>query len=158
VELESVDRSVALHPVGYEFPGADPSGKGWNWDANWLQVRGEVRDGDLAWRFEDACMTTSEARELAAWLRSVASGGIGSHSRPDGSIRFIEPNVAFRLEARTSASVTITVSFAHASSPPGADDEIRLGAGHMVELTLTPEAVQQAADEWERELTPFPLR
>jgi hypothetical protein len=136
-----------------------PTGSDWDWDANWLQVAGDVRDGDLAWQFEDPCMTTREARELADWLRRISLGQIEPDGQSGGGVLgFLEPNVHFELRARTATEATVVAFFSQESSPPGSGEDIRYGDGHEVVLVVSPEAAREAADDWERELAPFPER
>ncbi len=159
MRLESGGRAVQLRPVRYQFPDRAPGGGRYDWDANWLQVRGDVIDGDLAWHFEDPCLTTREARELHGWLQRVVDGDVSAGDRAgDGRIWFTEPNVHFALTERTGDSVTIVVSFAQESSPPGATEEIRYGDGHGVALRVSTADLRRAAEAWERELHPFPER
>src|SRR4051794_40035445 len=68
--------AVEIDVVGYQFPGARASETGFDWDANWLRVRGRVSDGERRWSFDDPCLVTSEAAELTSWLRGVVSGEI----------------------------------------------------------------------------------
>jgi len=69
VLLASLDgASVELRPTRYQFP-AEPPEPG-DWDANWLEVHGRVRTtAGVTWTFDDPCLTTWEAEELATWLR-----------------------------------------------------------------------------------------
>jgi hypothetical protein len=75
VRLASIDGSfLDLRIVGYQFPGTVGDGSGRGWDANWLVIRGEVNDGGRISAFQDPCLTTWEARQVAEWLRGVATG------------------------------------------------------------------------------------
>lgn len=130
-----------------------------DWDANWLQIEGSVRDGDLVWSFADPCMTTWEAFRLLEWLRRVARGEIEADGQSGGGVlSFTEPNVHFELHARSDTHATVVAYFSHESAPPEAEGEFRYGAGYEVHLTLTNDEFDQASDEWERELAAFPRR
>jgi len=53
VRLESEGRSVQLRPTRYQFLDRGAESGRFYWDANWLQIRGDVVDGEVAWKFED---------------------------------------------------------------------------------------------------------
>ena len=145
--------------MGYEFPDRIAPDDERDWDANWLQISGVVRDGDLNWSFEEPCLTTDEARQLLEWLRRVAAGDIGAHRGSDSAVLgFTEPNLQFALRERTAHAALVVVSFAQESSPPGSADDLRYGEGHGVPLRVSAAALRRAAEEWERELEPFPKR
>ncbi|HET8582399.1 MAG TPA: hypothetical protein VFL65_04050 [Jatrophihabitans sp.] len=145
--------------MSYQFPDQSAEGGGDDWDANWLQISGDVVDGELAWHFEDPCLTTREARELLGWLRRVAAGDLSTDDQTgDGRMWFTEPNVHFAVRDRDGDTATVVVSFAQESPPPGAADEMRYGDGHGILLHLSALDIKRAADAWERELKPFPER
>ena len=87
--------SVVLWPTGYQFAsGAAPRG---DWDANWLQMRGEVRTatGD-SWSFHVPCLTTWDAPHLLVWLRAARQGRVAPTNAPaedsGGLLAFTEPS------------------------------------------------------------------
>src|SRR5688572_23323448 len=93
--------SVALRPVGYQFPVA----RGDPYDDHWLVISGAVTTPEATWSFTDPCLLTDEAREVAAWLRAVAAGTVavtgpdpGGGFSPDTC--FVEPVLAFSLADR----------------------------------------------------------
>jgi hypothetical protein len=53
-------------PTASQLPNADAEDLLRDWDANWLQVSGSITlaDGRI-WAFEDPCLATWQARELA---------------------------------------------------------------------------------------------
>lgn len=159
MRLESGRQAIELRPTRYEFPDRIATDEDWDWDANWLQLSGDVRDGDAAWSFEEPCLTTREARDLLDWLRRAAAGDIEADGGPGSAVlRFTEPNVRFALRERSGDLAIVVVSFAQESSPPGSGEDIRYGEGHGVPLQVSAAALWRAADEWERELAAFPER
>jgi hypothetical protein len=98
--------TIELSIVGYEFPDG---GTGWH-DWNWLNVEVHVRSGPAAWSGgPDACLLTTEARELAAWLRAVASG-----AEREPGVDFLEPELAFAVVRRLASGeveVRITLGY-----------------------------------------------
>lgn len=154
MRLESEGRFVQLRPTRYQFPDCGAESGRFDWDANWLQIRGDVVDGEVAWHFEDPCLTTREAGELLDWLRRVAD----SRASSDEQLWFTEPNLHFAVRDRAGDVATVVVSFAQESSPPGAAEDVRHGDGHDVALRVSASDIRRAAEEWERELEPFPER
>src|SRR5215475_14419190 len=129
MQLKSSDgASVELRIAGYEFPdypapalGSPVPGAG-DWDANWLQVAGNVTLADgRTWAFEDPCLTTWEARGLGEWLREVSAGterpfrGI---REPQGWLVFTEPNLSLTLQERTVGRVRMRIEFTGETKPP----------------------------------------
>ncbi|WP_439099018.1 WapI family immunity protein [Cryobacterium aureum] len=72
--------SVTLEPARYEFP--NPAGD--KWDDNWLIISGDVSARDTEWQFTVPCLTTFEANQISAWLRSVADGSRKRRGRRRG--------------------------------------------------------------------------
>lgn len=150
---------MELTVVGYQFANLVSRPGEFDWDANWLRIWGEVRDGSRAWTFLDPCLTTGEAERLASWLRGLGDLGraAGEASDPDDRwLEFTEPNLAFALRSSSPDAVVLDVRFDLESRPRAiADDE---GRGHVVRLTVSQSDVARAADGWERELARFPMR
>ena len=95
MKLVSVDgATVDLRPLHYQFPGTAAAGQ-YDWDANWLVVRGGVRLPDgRTWSFSDPCLTTWEARSLGDWLRGVVAGEEIFHEASDRVLSKIGRDVA----------------------------------------------------------------
>lgn len=147
---------VTLEPVRYEF--ANPAGD--EWDDNWLVISGDVSAPDAAWRFTVPCLTTFEAKQISAWLRSVASGDIPVSIIGDAgvvpSLEFTEPNLAFSVDRYQDASTLVRVHFALESKPVGqrSDDQDEF----WVEVAVTAADLDSAADEWDEALSVLPDR
>lgn len=151
--------SLTIRIDGYQYPAVTGSGNR-DYDANWLMVAGDVVDGDVAWSFRDPCLLTWDARELAAWLRSVADGSrrpepIDPHGNGGGLLVFTEPNLAFNLHDRTPDGAVIRVYLSLEALPPGAETKI---FEYFVELPMTDDRVAAGLAEWEAELRQFPVR
>lgn len=146
-------RSIELRPVGYQFPDYPNAGGEWDWDANWLMIRGEVQDGDVTWHFVDPCLTTRDAREVLEWMMAVADG-----RPPSRHLAFLEPNLQFEVMSWTEREIALAVFFAQESSPPGSVGETRFGEGHRVPIWLDPDSLRRAADQWRDEIAAYPER
>ena len=156
--------SVELRPVGYQFPGNAGDGRGRDWDANWLLVRGDIRTADgLSWTFVDPCLTTWEARALVLWLRGVVSGETVptpfDGSKDERLLVFTEPNVALSLEERTDDSAVIRVHLSLEARPPwlrgNAEPDI---FEYFVAVGVSLDDASAAADDWDQGLASFPER
>ena len=144
---------------GLKGPGNTPVPDAGTWDANWLQVAGNVTLADgRTWAFEDPCLTTWEARELGEWRREVSAGterpfrGI---REPQGWLVFTEPNLGLTLQERTVGHVRMRIEFTGETKPPlthtGPDS-------CLVCLDVSAEEVAEAAESWMRNLATFPER
>lgn len=165
MKLVSADGAeVALRPIRYESPSIRSTGQDWDWDANWLVIRGEViSDDGKRWSFEEPCLTTREARELAQWLRAVVAGDV-IPSQFDGRsyerlLTFTEPNLALSLEGRTDDRARIRVHLSLEALPSWLDYEERPEMyEYFVVLDVNHSDLARAINDWEKELTAFPER
>lgn len=153
---------VLLSPMGYQFPAQAGSGDQ-DWDANWLIVAGSViaEDG-RRWSFRAPCLTTWEARSLTDWLRAAAAGEVAPVNSKDGVeeddlLTFTEPTLALSLLTFTEDEAVVRVHLSLEAAPPHVSDPTDLYA-FSVRLRLSLTALTAAADDWERELAPFPTR
>lgn len=97
---------LSLEVIGYQFPDVINY-----WDSNWLIIDGAVTHPLGCWRFQDACLTTFELRQLAEWLSGLARGNPDPHFG-----HFTEPCLEFTY-ARDPEPV-IDVVLAHECAPP----------------------------------------
>lgn len=164
VRLTSTDGTlVELRPLRFQFPG--PAGAApHDWDANWLVIRGDVRLPDERhWHFEDPCLTTWEAAELAGWLRSVAAGDVEASSFPadeEHLLVFTEPNLGFSLGATGEGTRQVRVHFSLEAAPswatpPDADADLY---EFFVTVSTTVGELARAVEEWDGERAAFPPR
>lgn len=157
------DTSVEIRPINYQF-GANPqAAPGTDWDANWLVIRGEVKTADGAgWSFTDPCLTTWETRELGSWLRGVANGIVApapDWSEGKGLLVFTEPNLALSLEQRTNGRLRIRIHLSLEALPPwvtGANKPDLFE--HLLVLDISSDDLATAAEEWDNDCAPFPIR
>lgn len=164
MELNSLDgASLELRILRYQFPKSSGDGSGGDWDANWLVLKGEVRDGDRSATFEDPCLTTAEARDLSAWLRAAANGEIhAAPHEPDKDVRlkvFTEPNIAFNLAVGTNDEVVLRVYLSLEAQPDWARHREQGGVfDYYLPIRCSPSALVAAAESWEADLSAFPVR
>ncbi len=150
-----------LRPLHYQFPGTAAAGQ-YDWDANWLVVRGGVRLPDgRTWSFSDPCLTTWEARSLGDWLRGVVAGDVEptdfGGKGEEALMVFTEPNLALSLAARQHESAVVRVHFSLESRPPWLGQDVDL-FDFFVGLDVPLGGLSAAVDDWERELSSFPAR
>jgi len=168
VRLMSGDGTVMdLRPLRFQFgPSPEPR----DWDANWLDITGDVALSDgRSWSFTDPCLTTREARELRAWLQGVLAGTVNylysaakRASTCWSSPNRTEPNLAFSLAGRDSHSATVRVHFSLESLPPwlrgNGNNERPEIFDFFIEVQLARSALMEAAASWGKELPAFPVR
>ncbi|MEU9982848.1 hypothetical protein [Streptomyces sp. NPDC050856] len=160
MRLSDQANSVELRPPGHQFPEA----RGYSYDDNWLVIGGSVRTADGGWSFADACLLSDEAREVAAWLRSVAAGTVPV-SGPDApgaaspDLSFIEPVLALGLADRSEGGVVPRVHLSSEGAPPwGRAEGGAEPHRYAVEVRLDTAALLRAADEWDLAMASFPAR
>ncbi|WP_404962138.1 hypothetical protein [Streptomyces sp. 147326] len=152
--------SVELRPLRYQFATV----RGNRYDDNWLVIGGTVTTGGGSWSFADPCLLTHEARQVAAWLRGVAAGTVSViDPNAEGDVFpdpwFNEPVLAFSLAARSEAEAVIRVHLSLEASPPWQQGEDKAGIyQYFVEVRANTETLLQVADQWDRDLEPFPTR
>ena len=164
MRLTSTDGAeIELRPLGYEYPSIGGNGPG-DWDANWLYIRGDVRLADgRRWHFQDACLTTWEAAELAGWLRSAAAGEVRASPFPTDEeqlLVFTEPHLGFSLAAAAEGSRSVRVHFSLEARPrwaPPPGDDVDLYDLFVTVTTTVPELLR-AVEEWDRDRARFPPR
>ncbi|MBN9632055.1 MAG: hypothetical protein J0I18_15820 [Actinobacteria bacterium] len=148
--------TVELTIEAYQFPESEPQNEQ-DWDANWLVIAGQI-SGWVPWRFRDPCLTTWEAREFAAWLDDVAHSERQPVPAHEGELSFTEPNLRVELRSRTVDDATLAFFFSHESAPPGTTDDVRLGDGYEVEVTMSTAEIAEASKGWMKHCEQFPER
>lgn len=147
--------------VGYQFPYDGPPTGGEDTDANWLLVRGIATSSDgQTSEFVDPCLMTTEARELARWLRAAAAGRIEPQANPseDELWMFVEPNLAWSVESRPKGRTRIRVHLSLEAHPAWIPDTAQGLFETFILLGISNAELNLAAAEWERELAAYPLR
>lgn len=138
--------------LGYQFSEADladTAAESRGWDANWLIARGRVRTAaGSRWGFEDACLTTWEARQLGRWLEQLTDS-------PDGlePIAFTEPALVFSSGAVSAAGFrSVEISLSHSAA---AQNGQGVSTQSMITIGSSVEAVGSAARQWQDGLAVF---
>lgn len=153
--------SVELDVVGYQFPEImstqqpEDGRAAADWDANWLMIRGRVRAADgETWGFDQPCLTTWEAAQLADWLeeRVEPHGGLPPGSELSHRLIFTEPNLGFAAVLGGGNHVLLEVTLAHESQNPSTP------GGCQVVVEMTADAIQAAARQWRAANVSFPPR
>ncbi|MFD9635289.1 WapI family immunity protein [Streptomyces violascens] len=159
--LNDLTSSVDLRPVRYQFAAV----RGDSYDDNWLVIDGTVMTPEGSWSFAEPCLLTSEALQVAVWLRAVAAGTVDV-TEPDaeGELSpdtwFIEPVVAFSLADRSeggTAVIRVHLSLEAAPLWQQSDDGADIYQ-YVVEVRMDAAALLHAADQWELSLASFPPR
>ena len=115
--------------------------------------------------FDDACLTTWEARLLGDWLRLAAAGRVPVTEAPtqdsEELLTFTEPNLGFSVGARADDSLVVRVhlSLESVADRPGAGEEAPYDSyAYTVPLRVGREELLAAAQAWDEDTRPFPER
>lgn len=152
--------SVELRLLRYPFSEV----RGDSYDDNWLVVGGTVTTPEGSWSFADPCLLTGEAREVSAWLRTVAAGtvavtGPDAEGWLDPDTWFVEPVLAVSLADRGDSGAVIRVHLSLEAAPPWQqDDDGADNYQYFVEVRVDTAALLHAADQWDLALVSFPAR
>jgi hypothetical protein len=146
---------VQLDALDWQFPYAEGDG-----DDTWLMIAVSAALGGRThrrWSFTDACLLMDEARTLGAWLRAAGHGRLPvDEPATQASLTFLEPVLGFALAARETTTLLLRVFFAAEGVPDWA--RRRNPATEVVDLWVRPDALLDAADEWDTELNSLPPR
>jgi hypothetical protein len=153
------DTWLILRVTGYQFPHP-PN----DLDAQWLMITGEISLTGRKWAFTDPCLQVAEARALATWLHSAATGHIQPGrlpAKPDDNwspdLSFTESVLAFSLGSGPPGLV-LRVNASLEAAPPWARDDHRRPWGYAIDLRVSTSDLEQAADEWSDDLRNLPQR
>ncbi|WP_328296137.1 hypothetical protein OG218_26160 [Kineococcus sp. NBC_00420] len=164
MHLTSTDGALfELRPTGYQYPALNTPG---DWDANWLNVHGQVRTAaGESWTFHDPSLTTWEAHELHRWLQAAAEGRIEPTDSPgeDGEhlLAFTEPNLAFSVASVVGEETLLRVhlSLEAVAGKPGWTAQSRPDLyEYSVPFRLDRRRLQTAAAQWSDDIASFPPR
>jgi hypothetical protein len=147
-------RALELSIDGYQFPGMTPEPGDFDFDANWLVVKGRVNNGAREWTFRHPCLLTDEAHALAAWLEAVANDW-----RDLDGTDFTEPNLEFRRMSAPGDAPVVRVTLRLEARPPGAGDVSEDDWDkHFIDLELSRQALMSAASDLRDQLKRYPQR
>jgi hypothetical protein len=144
MQLGGGERRIALRLARYQFADATDEH-----DANWLVVDGEVRFGELKWRFVDPCLLTWEIDELIHLLERAAD----EPSTP-GRTEFLEPLLAFAWNGAGVLQIALDAE----AKPDVLRGAALAGDPLRVELRCGPDELRRAARELALQRRNFPRR
>lgn len=73
------------------------------------------------------------------------------------SIDFAEPNLSFMVTDAVEDTIDLSVWFCGEAAPPGTPDDERWAAGRCLNLSVSHNALLQAANEWALAIQDFPF-
>jgi hypothetical protein len=130
-----------------ELRVAGPAGDETGHEVGPLVVEGVVDALDgRAWMFRAGCLTLEEARLLGEWLLRAAKG------RVELLERLTFPALSFTLDEHEYGQPRLIVGFSRDTAPSWLGDERERTFDYPVTLDLTPESLEAAAVDWEREV------
>ena len=152
---------MSLEPVRYEFPlSSVASGQADDWVVIALSAVSPLG----SWSHQEACLMTWEAKEVSAWLRSVANGLVEPVEPDNGellepSLFFIEPALGFNLSNQTESAAELRVYLTYGLAPPWLDVDERCDpSGFFLPVAVPIGDLDRAADAWDQEWIAFPER
>ena len=156
--------SIEIRPTAYQFSANPRAQVGTDWDANWLVVRGDVKTASgFRWTFVDPCLTTWEARELAAWLRGVVDGLVAPAHRLvqqcwAPSVHRAKHRAPFGALVKTQRA-RVRFHFSLDALPPWLDGRDRPGLfEYLLVFDVSTKDLAAAAEECDDDCKPFPVR
>jgi hypothetical protein len=142
--------SIAVAVTGYQFPDAPDPARRFSWHV----VAGQVTRGNETWAFRYAALTCDESPQVSRWLRAVAEWAGATVGRSPTPLTFTEPSLSMRTAAVQEPQwVTLIVDLKQEFQAPS---ERHRGGTSTLTVTMTPTELRRAADEWDRELAPYP--
>ncbi|MDR2257435.1 MAG: hypothetical protein LBE25_15770 [Arthrobacter sp.] len=144
--------AVHLWVRGYEFPDTTDAQ---NPDSQWLQIGVRLSGPELETRFDDPCLTLSEAASLGAWFASLAQTAPGALPEPALTfLDFAEPLLACGLRDAVEDGIKLAVVL------PQSDDEPRVPDAwpDVLEVLADREDLAEMAEAWLAELDALPPR
>ena len=73
---------------GYQFPALENE----PWDADWLNIKIQVKHPKGNWKATDPCLLTFELKWLIEWFEKICEG-----EKADAQIYFTEPCLEFEV-------------------------------------------------------------
>lgn len=149
MRLTSGDSTFEFQVIGYQFPHL----KSEPYDADWLNIRIDVKLHKRSWTSTDPSLLTWELASLIEWLDSIADG-----KAVESEESFMEPNLRFELTGEESRN--LRVYFEVESRPTWAPSD---GAGMDVddlwaEFPIDREELKAATASLREYLHKFPTR
>lgn len=136
-----------IRPIAYQFPDEDDS-------VNWLQIRLRANNGTYLWETTDPALENYEISALIKWLRQL----IANDPVVKMSFYATEPCIEFAAK-RKNGKVELTVLLGYEFLPP----QMKVGKkdySQQISMTFVDDGqnLLQFADEFEKEIEPFPIR
>lgn len=144
MKFDNGKKSLTLSVVNYEFPERTGKGEEYDYDANWLVLRAEYREGRSLRSFENSCVLTYELQDLAAGLKLLAGGVQECYESS-----FTEPYFEVAAELMGISHYMVYASFAMLV----AEDQWE---NFSVECVLDDTALKALAEEIDAECRAFP--
>jgi hypothetical protein len=105
--IQSEGKSLSLAIDGYQYPDQKPQKKGYDYDANWLNVVICYSEATISEKYIDACLLTYELESCIEEIDEVIEGKETLYISD-----FMEPYLKIAV-MRTGASVVIGIVFAY---------------------------------------------
>ena len=132
---------LKLSVEGYQFPAI----KNEPWDADWLNIKIQVKHPKGNWKTTDPCLTTFELKWLIEWFEKIFEG-----KEVEKHLYFTEPCLEFEV-----LKDKLRVFLSHEFAPPWIKD---YKEEFFIDFTVTQPELKRAVQKLQKELEKFPIR
>jgi len=138
-----------LEILGYQFPHLETE----EYDSNWLIIKTNVTHPERSWTSRGPDLLTYEIAELADWLVGIAHG-----QAVNPVLRFIEPNLEFRLLDLEPTRQLLRIYFELESRPDWASQDKGIMEDLWVEFPIPELDLEEAVRSLRQQLSKYPQR
>jgi hypothetical protein len=132
---------LKMEVIGYQFPAFEKE----PYDADWLNIKIQVKHPKGNWKAIDPCLLTFEIKQLIEWFEKICEEkGVEKH------LYFTEPCLEFEI-----LKDKLRVFFSHKFAPPWIKDYTE---EFFIDFTVSQPELKRAAQNLQRELERFPIR
>ena len=143
--IRSKDTSLSFEIDDYQYPEHKSQEKGYDYDANWLEVAIQYSYHNEVEKYKDACLLTYELEELIDGLSEVIAGKESLYISD-----FMEPYLKFAI-ASTDGKILLGMEFVYEANKTS-------WRSHKVSEVITKESAEEIAEELRSMLARFPQR
>lgn len=132
---------LKINVVGYQFPAIENE----PYDADWLNIKIQVKHPKGNWKATDPCLLTFELKQLIEWFEKICE-----EKEVEEHLYFIEPCLEFQ-----TLTGKLRVFFSYDFAPPWIKD---YAEEFFIDFTVSQKELKRAAQELHKELEIFPIR
>ena len=143
--IRSKDTSLSFEIDDYQYPEHKSQEKGYDYDANWLEVAIQYSNQNEVKEYKDTCLLTYELEELIDGLSEVIADKESLYISD-----FMEPYLKFAI-ASTDGKILLGMELVYEANKTS-------WRSHKVSEVITKESAEEIAEELRSMLARFPQR